>query len=291
MVRAAVSTTFFLALFLAACQNHEGMNRGGETDSHGVYTFPDGGRYDGEWLDGKKNGHGVYIAPNGVRMDGEWQDNRMIGHGVMTLPDSTRYEGEFLDGKMNGHGVMTLADGERYEGEWLNNRATGYGINTWPSGARYEGEWRDSKMNGHGVYTRPDGQRYEGEWMNNFPLTRVFNSGPDSGNGNLPPGKTPTRSLAEIQQMFDRNKGYFIETYNHAVGESAVAGEGDIAINISIDPSGVVTSCNVVYSTFNNPDFEQKIVEKVMLFRFAAKNVPSFTTISAYNIHVKPLGR
>ena len=36
----------------------------------GIFTWADGRRYDGEYVDDKKEGHGVFIWPDGRRYDG-----------------------------------------------------------------------------------------------------------------------------------------------------------------------------------------------------------------------------
>jgi radial spoke head protein 1 len=41
-------------------------------DGNGVYLYPDGGRYEGEWFLDKKWGNGVYQYPDGGRFEGKW---------------------------------------------------------------------------------------------------------------------------------------------------------------------------------------------------------------------------
>jgi len=130
----------------------------------------DGGTYTGQsklMSDGllHPHGHGVYTWPTGERYEGEWKDGKRNGQGVMTFPDGRRYEGEYKDDLPNGRGVMTVPTGEKYEGEWKDGKKNGQGVATWPDGKRYDGEWKDNKpWKLKGVYTWPDGTRYEGEW-------------------------------------------------------------------------------------------------------------------------------
>jgi TonB family protein len=96
------------------------------------------------------------------------------------------------------------------------------------------------------------------------------------------------RSLSEIQEMFDRNKGALTAIYNREARDNPNMGDGQIFVSITIAPDGSVTSCNVVSSSFNDPDFEHKMVQRIMLFRFQAKSVPSFT-LPRYRIDIHPM--
>ncbi|NKF23770.1 AgmX/PglI C-terminal domain-containing protein [Solimonas marina] len=85
------------------------------------------------------------------------------------------------------------------------------------------------------------------------------------------------RTLEEIQLTFDRNKGAFYAIFNRAMREDPSVGPGKIVVSLTIAPDGSVTDCHVVSSTFNNPDLERKVVQRVKLLNFGAKNVPAFT--------------
>ncbi|MDE6060644.1 MAG: hypothetical protein K2G31_04165, partial [Clostridia bacterium] len=64
---------------------------------HIVY---DNGRYDGPVdKNNKPHGHGVMTFSDGSKYDGEWRDALMHGHGAMTWRDGTKYNGEWRDGK------------------------------------------------------------------------------------------------------------------------------------------------------------------------------------------------
>jgi gag-polyprotein putative aspartyl protease/MORN repeat len=70
----------------------------------GVFTWPDGDRYEGEIHDGKANGLGVQTWGKGNRYDGEFRDGMPNGLGVFTWPNRSRYRGEFRDGTPNATG-------------------------------------------------------------------------------------------------------------------------------------------------------------------------------------------
>jgi len=96
------------------------------------------------------------------------------------------------------------------------------------------------------------------------------------------------RNIQEIQEIFDRNKGSLTSIYNRAARENSSMGEGKLVVKLTIAPDGSVTQCSVVSSSFNDPDFERKIVERILLFKFQAKNVPPFTYAS-YPIEFHPM--
>jgi outer membrane biosynthesis protein TonB len=95
------------------------------------------------------------------------------------------------------------------------------------------------------------------------------------------------RSHAEIQEVFDRSKGALNGIYTRASRDNPNITDGKIVVRLTIAPSGEVTECSLVLSTFNDPDFENKIIERIKLMRFAAKNVPSFTEPS-YSLNFQP---
>jgi TonB family protein len=85
------------------------------------------------------------------------------------------------------------------------------------------------------------------------------------------------RSREEIELVFDRNKGAIYGLYNRALRERAEL-QGKLVLEFTVAPSGEVTMCRVVSSELNDPDLESKIVARVKLFHFEAKDVESITT-------------
>jgi protein TonB len=85
------------------------------------------------------------------------------------------------------------------------------------------------------------------------------------------------RSREEIELVFDRNKGAIYGLYNRALRERAEL-QGKLVLEFTVAPSGEVTMCRVVSSELNDPDLESKIVARVRLFHFDAKDVESVTT-------------
>src|SRR6266404_15617 len=85
------------------------------------------------------------------------------------------------------------------------------------------------------------------------------------------------RSREEIEMVFDRNKGAIYGLYNRALRERAEL-QGKLVLEFTIAPTGEITMCRVVSSELNDPDLESKIVARVRLFHFEAKDVESITT-------------
>lgn len=86
-----------------------------------------------------------------------------------------------------------------------------------------------------------------------------------------------SRSREEIELVFDRNKGAIYALYSRALREQPDL-QGKMVLEFTIAPSGEVTMCRVVSSEVSDPELERKIVARVRLFRFEARDVATITT-------------
>ncbi|MGB5352558.1 MAG: AgmX/PglI C-terminal domain-containing protein [Woeseia sp.] len=86
-----------------------------------------------------------------------------------------------------------------------------------------------------------------------------------------------SRSREEIELVFDRNKGAIFALYNRALRMDPTL-QGKLVLRLTIAPNGQVTLCEVVSSELDNAELEQKLVQRVRLFRFEAKDVEAITT-------------
>ena len=84
------------------------------------------------------------------------------------------------------------------------------------------------------------------------------------------------RSQEEIELVFDRNKGAIYALYSRALRERADL-QGKLVLQLIIAPSGDVTECKVLSSELNDPELESKIVARVRLFHFEARDVEPIT--------------
>jgi hypothetical protein len=66
----------------------------------GFYTYANGDRYEGDFVDGKQNGKGIYTWGSG-----------------------DRYEGDVIIGKPNGYGTLYSSNGNIiHRGQWSDGR-------------------------------------------------------------------------------------------------------------------------------------------------------------------------
>jgi TonB family protein len=86
-----------------------------------------------------------------------------------------------------------------------------------------------------------------------------------------------SRSREEIELVFDKNKGAIFALYNRALRADPTL-EGKLVLRLTIAPSGEVTFCEVISSELADPDLEQKLVQRVRMFRFEARDVEPITT-------------
>ena len=73
-------------------------------DGKGVFLWPDGRKYEGNYENDLKSGFGIYC----------WKD------------EEKRYEGLWKLGKQEGNGILFQADGTQKKGFWENGK-----LKTW----------------------------------------------------------------------------------------------------------------------------------------------------------------
>lgn len=85
--------------------------------------------YRGGFKRGRKHGHGVKTWPNGDRYEGEFVDERKQGFGIYVFGRGPwageRYRGDYFNDQRHGHGVYRWSSGDLYTGPWKNDVATG----------------------------------------------------------------------------------------------------------------------------------------------------------------------
>jgi len=140
---------FGLAPNIAAAQSHLPQCPSDRnqvwTDCTGIYSYPDGSRYIGEFRDNKRSGQGTLTFTNGDKYVGEWSDGKENGHGTYTFVGGDKNVGDWRDSKRNGRGTQTYSDGSSYVGEFRGDKRNGQGALTWPNRDKFFGEWRDNK--------------------------------------------------------------------------------------------------------------------------------------------------
>ena len=90
-------------------------------------------------------------------------------------------------------------------------------------------------------------------------------------------GGGAARSRQEIELVFDQNKGAIFALYNRALRRDPSL-QGKVVLRLTIAPDGSVTACEIVSSELGDPELEQKLVQRVKLFRFESRSVEPITT-------------
>jgi len=65
----------------------------------GVYTWADGRKYEGEYINDKKDGYGVYTWADGRKYQGYWRNGKQSGKGKYISLDGSVKWGLWEDGK------------------------------------------------------------------------------------------------------------------------------------------------------------------------------------------------
>jgi TonB family protein len=84
------------------------------------------------------------------------------------------------------------------------------------------------------------------------------------------------RGSEEIELVFDRNKGAIYALYNRALRDNPEL-KGKLVLELTITPAGEVSDCHVVSSELGDTELERKIVARVKLFKFEARDVEVIT--------------
>ena len=85
-----------------------------------------------------------------------------------------------------------------------------------------------------------------------------------------------SRSIEEIKLVFERNKAAIYSIYNRALRDEPSL-QGRVVVELKIAPSGQVTGLRVVSSELRAADLEQKLLARIKMFDFGAKDVDAIT--------------
>jgi hypothetical protein len=121
----------------------------------GKFTFPDGTKYVGDFIDGEKSGRGRIEYADGCVYDGEFLEDAPHGMGTYAT-DKDLYEGQLVYGFKEGLGKMTFANGDVYEGNFIKDRISGEGTLTKIDGTVAQGIFRETKLGGIILVSEPE---------------------------------------------------------------------------------------------------------------------------------------
>lgn len=83
----------------------------------GTYTYANGNRYDGHWLDDKRHGRGVFVcAEDGSVYDGEWSLGRKEGRGTLKMAQGHMIEATWKHGQIASVTAFQFAP----DSPWVN---------------------------------------------------------------------------------------------------------------------------------------------------------------------------
>jgi periplasmic protein TonB len=85
-----------------------------------------------------------------------------------------------------------------------------------------------------------------------------------------------SRGSEEIALVFTKNKGAIDAMYARALRDSPAL-EGKVVLEITISPSGDITAARIISSELKDPEFEAKLLARIRLFKFEAKDVATLT--------------
>jgi len=100
----------------------------------------------------------------------------------------------------------------------------------------------------------------------------------NQGNGSTRGGGSgkASRSADEIALVFTRNKGAIDAMYARALRDNPAL-QGKVVLEITISPAGDITAARVISSDLSDPEFESKLLARIKLFKFEAKDVATLT--------------
>ena len=172
---------------------YEGDFVNGVIEGYGRKTYIDG-YYEGEFHNNLRHGHGKNVQDDGVVVEGIFKEDKQTGHFHITGRNKNgldyTFDGECVDGSWRS-GKISWSNGESFEGNWVNGKWNGHGIHHYPSGDWFEGNWIDGEIDGPGTHHYKNGNYYNGIWKNgkrikyehlHTPKGTTYSSWDDKGN-------------------------------------------------------------------------------------------------------------
>ena len=153
-------------------------------NGEGLFAYPDGSKYEGQFLEGKPDGWGTFTNPAGEKYVGTFRQGLRHGKGTLYFADSTYITGDWVEGEYmgnsqiepgrvgcivgdctNGRGTYIFKDGiAKYVGDFRNGMPHGDGVIYYANGERYVGHWAEGNFDGEGTLFFSDSSEVSGFW-------------------------------------------------------------------------------------------------------------------------------
>lgn len=149
-------------------------------NGNGIFLYPSGAKYTGDFKNGEIHGIGVCYYSDGSEYRGEWQHRYPHGKGIKTYPNGKKLNARWSKGipyDASGHKISediyqvgSVQTGLALQTGCISgNCQNGTGTYAYAEGSRYEGSFVNNKCQGQGVFYYPDGSIYKGAFYENFP--------------------------------------------------------------------------------------------------------------------------
>lgn len=106
---------------------NSGCIQGDCENGTGIYIYPNGDKYTGQFVNGKRQGSGQFVYANGDRFQGFFVNDMKDGLGIYSFKNGDVFNGNFKNGMREGNGRYTFPDGHYYEGKFENDGGEGVG--------------------------------------------------------------------------------------------------------------------------------------------------------------------
>ena len=83
---------------------------------------------------------------------------------------------------------------------------------------------------------------------------------------------TKGRTREEIESGFEVHKGQLAEIYLEHKNPTP----GTVDVSLKIQSDGTVSECGIVFSSFQDPAFEDLLIEEIKKINFGGRDVPEF---------------
>ncbi len=176
--------------------NQAGCVTGDCVNGQGIFIYPSGAVYIGDFRNGEIHGVGVCYYSDGSKYQGEWSLRYPDGKGTKTYADGKKRTGAWKKGQPidasgnietaiattevadvqtgclsgnceNGQGAFAYPDGSKYDGQFTSGKPEGYGTfyhPNYPNNDKYVGNFRAGKQHGIGTLYKSDGKTQTGQW-------------------------------------------------------------------------------------------------------------------------------